>query len=393
MTNRNGIIWERVPVTISFLEESAMVETYGFSGSQGTINLEGQLLRPRTLSKTVYLFMHPSSTLNLLPTPTGLADRGYHVMCCGSRFAKNDSALIMEKVAADLGAYIRHAREQLGYEKVVLVGWSGGGSLSLFYQAEAESPTVRMTPAGDAYDLTAADLPLADGLVFIAAHMGRSELISEWLDPSILDELRPDHRDRDLDIYSPDCPFRPPFSSDFIARFREAQLRRSKRITDFAFETLDMLRRKNDGERERAFVVHRTMCDVRWIDPTIDPNDRRPNWTYLGDPRVANSGPVGLARFNTLRSWLSQWSSLSNAKGPENAARIQRTPVLQIENSADDAVPATHNPIIHAALATPNKSLYQVKGGTHYYAGQPELLAECIEAIVSWSRDHRLLAH
>ena len=54
----------------------------------------------------------------------------------------------------DLGAYVRHAKEKLGYQNVVLLGWSGGGSLSLFYQAEAENPTITETPAGDPVDLT-----------------------------------------------------------------------------------------------------------------------------------------------------------------------------------------------------------------------------------------------
>ena len=104
---------------------------------------------------------------------------------------------------------------------------------------------------------------------------------------------------------------------------------------------------------ERAFVVHRTMSDVRWIDPSIDPNGRKPNWCFLGDPRIANSAPAGLARYSSLRSWLSQWSyDKSNAKGPMNAALVKKTPVLQIVNQADDAVPATHNPAIRAALAT-----------------------------------------
>ena len=40
-----------------------------------------------------------------------LADAGLHVLCAGSRYAKNDSALIMEKVVYDLGMYVRHARE------------------------------------------------------------------------------------------------------------------------------------------------------------------------------------------------------------------------------------------------------------------------------------------
>ena len=36
------------------------------------------------------------------------------------------------------------------------------------------------------------------------------------------------------------------------------------------------------------------MADPRFLDPTIDPNGRRPGWTYLGHPETVNSGPVGL---------------------------------------------------------------------------------------------------
>jgi pimeloyl-ACP methyl ester carboxylesterase len=136
------------------------------------------------------------------------------------------------------------------------------------------------------------------------------------------------------------------------------------------------------------------MCDPRWIDATLDPNDRKPNWTYLGDPRTVNAGPAGLARFSTLRSWLSQWSyDLSNAKGPLNAAKIRNVPVLQIENTADDAVPATHNPAIRAALATPDQEYLQIEKATHYYLGQPELLARCIGAVIEWSARKGLLAN
>ena len=103
-------------------------------------------------------------------------------------------------------------------------------------------------------------------------------------------------------------------------------------------------------------------------------------------------GPVGLGRFSTLRSWLSQWClEYSNAKGPMNAAKIRNVPVLQIENEADDAVPASHNPIIHAALATKDKEMISIEGATHYYLGQPQQLAICIDAVMSWSRRKGLL--
>jgi len=135
------------------------------------------------------------------------------------------------------------------------------------------------------------------------------------------------------------------------------------------------------------------MCDVRWIDPTIDPNGRAPGASYLGNPRTVNVGPAGLARFSTLRSWLSQWSfDRSQAKGTLSAPRIRRTPVLQIENGADDAVPATHNPIIHRLLGTPDKEMVTIRDASHYYLGQPEQLQQCIDTVFDWSRRKGLLA-
>lgn len=386
--------FDRLPVVLTFAEQLKMLETYGFSGNQGRTVLEGQRLLPRNQpSDTVFLFMHPASTLHLLPMPVALAEAGLHVLCCGTRYAKNDSALIMEKVAYDLGQYVRYAKEELGYRKVVLVGWSGGGSVSLFYQAQAEQPTITCTAAGDPYDLAAAGLTPADGVIFIAAHLSRAETLTEWLDPSVLDELAPDRRDLSLDIYHPDCPEQPPYSVEFVQRFRTAQVARNRRITSWAQELLEMLPKKDAHELERAFIVHRTMCDVRWLDLSIDPNGRKPGWCYVGDPRIANVGPVGLARFSTLRSWLSQWSyDKSNAKGPLNAKRIRRTPVLQIVNQADDAVPATHNPTIRDALATPDREYVEIEGATHYYMGQPEQLETCIRTVVDWSRRKNLLA-
>ena len=170
--------FDRIPVIVSFAEQVKMTETYGFAGSQGKTFLEGQRLVPRDAAvggtgavipnDTVFIFMHPSSTLQLLPMPSALAEAGLHVLCAASRYAKNDSALIMEKVVYDLGQYVRHAKEELGYKKVVLVGWSGGGSLSLFYQAQAERPDLTHTAAGDPYDLTATTLPRADGIMHVA---------------------------------------------------------------------------------------------------------------------------------------------------------------------------------------------------------------------------------
>src|SRR5690606_39830255 len=122
MNGSQTVHWDRVPLIVSFPDTAKFSETYGFAGNSGKVNLEGQLLRPTgKRSSTVYVFMHPTSTLQLLPMPTALANRGLHVLCAASRYPKNDSALIMEKVAIDLGQWLRHAREELGYENVILV--------------------------------------------------------------------------------------------------------------------------------------------------------------------------------------------------------------------------------------------------------------------------------
>lgn len=379
-------------VHVAYEERSAFVETYGFSGSQGAINLEGVLIRPKGhSSKTLLVFMHPASTLQLLPVPREAARRGAHVLCAGSRYARNDTAAILEKILLDLGAYIRHAKQVWGYEKVVLVGWSGGGSLSVFYQSQAERPSITQTPAGDPLDLVAAGLIPADGVIFQAAHISRARLLLDSIDPSMHREDDPDDRIVELDIYDPANPNRPPYSADFIAMFRAAQRDRMRRITASVKARLAALNAGNTGEVERGFVTHRTLADPRFLDGALDPNDRPIGRCYLGDPVVVNNGPVGLGRFSTLRSWLSQWSiDHSNADADANAAHIS-VPFLAIENSADDAVPQPHVGAVFAAAASPDKVMRVIKGANHYYAAQPDLLAETAGIVRDWLVERDLL--
>jgi pimeloyl-ACP methyl ester carboxylesterase len=377
-------------VHVQYAESAQFTEVYGFVGSQGAVNLEGVRFVPKGKpSRTLAVFMHPASTLQLLPMPQALARAGVHVLCAGSRFAKNDTALVMEKVVLDLGAYLRHAKEKWGYEKILLCGWSGGGSLALFYQAQAEKPTITQTPAGDAVNLR--NLIPADAMIFQAAHLSRARMLAEWIDPSVSDENDPDRRELEFDIYNPACPDQPPYSKDFVARFRAAQLARMRRKTDWVKEKLAFLRNRAGDELERGFVTYRTMADLRFMDPAIEPNDRKPRWCYLGKPETANTGPVGIGRFSTLRAWLSQWSiDDSNADGPRSAASIS-VPLLSVENSADDAVPQPHARIIHDAAASKDKTMRVIKGATHYYQGQPELLKQAVDLCVGWMRTKNLL--
>lgn len=377
-------------VHLHYNEQQSFTETYGFAGNQGAVNLEGILIRPKdTSSETLQIYMHPASTLQLLPVPREAAERGAHVLCAGSRYARNDTACILENVLLDLGAYIRHAKSVLGYKNIVLVGWSGGGSLSLFYQSQAENPTITHTPAGDPVYLTKAGLIPADGVIFQAAHSSRAQLLLDIIDPSVTDETNPDDRDSALDIYSGNIL--PPYCPEFIATYRAAQLARVRRITGWVKNTLERLKTAGGAERERGFVTHRTLADPRFLDGSLDPNDRVIGHCYLGVPETVNSGPVGLARFSTLRAWLSQWSiDDTNGEGVTNAARIS-VPMLFIENSADDAVPQYHCRSVFEAASSTDKQHVIIDGATHYYVGQPDHLGRAIDLTEDWLSQRKIL--
>lgn len=378
------------PVHISFAEQALMRDVYGFAAGMGRVALDGYRWTPRGKpSKTLVIYMHPAATMHNLPIPAAMVRAGAHVLLPGGRYNRNDGPLIMENVVRDYGAYVRHAKEVWGYEKLVLGGWSGGGSLTAFYQSQAEKPQVTQTPAGDPVDLSG--LIPGDAMIFHAAHLSRAEVLQDFIDPSVLDEHNPAIRDLELDLYDPRNPNKPPYSADYLAHFRAAQVRRIRQRTTYVKEVLHQLRTAGGKEIERAIVTHRTLAEPRFLDGAIDPNDRVIGHCFLGEPEAANSSPAGLARFSTLRAWLSQWSADdTNAHALKHAPHIS-VPLLAIENSGDDAVPQPHVRRFYEAAGSTDKRFEVMQGANHYYSGQPEHCAACVAMVFSWLEERALV--
>jgi alpha-beta hydrolase superfamily lysophospholipase len=378
---------QRQPYMVVFDEETAFKDVYG--GTVGMVAVEAMRIIPEENSDTAIVFSHPVGGGSFLPMVTALARAGHHVIYANTRFRGNDTALLMEKCVTDLGAVIAHAKENFGYRKIILGGWSGGGSLALFYQDQATGQRLTQTAAGDPYDLSKVDLPAAHGILLLAAHVSRAVTLTEWMDPSISDEADPFTRDPQLNIYDPDNPNQPAYAEAYVTHYRAAQLTRNRRITAWVKDTLAELRQNGRDNHERAFCVHGTMADLRWTDPTQDPSDRAPHSCYLGTPIVANDGPVGLARFTTLRSWLSQWSfDDSPANGLGNAAQVT-IPALVINNTADLACTPSHAQRLFDALGSSDKTHMNIKGADHYYIERRDLLSEAVAHVSDWlkSRD------
>ncbi|GAA2862909.1 alpha/beta fold hydrolase [Pseudonocardia halophobica] len=387
----NSQPYRRIPYLVVNRERSARKDVYGSIDDH--VVRHAQLLRPEEDSSTVIVGMHPVGSPGYLPAFSSLARAGHHVIACASRYSMGDAALQMENVLLDLAACVRDAKERLGYRRVVLAGWSGGGALLAGYQAEAEKRTITATAAGEYSALADTELVPGDGLVLMAAHRSRHRLLTDFLDASIVDEDNPTRRDPELDLYSTDARHRPPYSAEFLARYRQAQRERNERITARVVDRLAELERLGRGDEEECFVVHGTMADPRWLDPAVDPNDRKPGWSYLGDPRLANNGPAGLARFTTLRGWLSQWSlSRAQVDAVDSADRIS-VPVLVVVNSADDACPNSHPHDFFRAVRHDRKQLHTITGANHYFTGDGsrEHLSTSSALFAAWARDHHLL--
>ncbi len=207
----------------------------------------------------------------------------------------------------------------------------------------------------------------ADLYVSLCSHAGRPEVLTAWMDPSVTDERDPTLIDPSLNMYDPDNG--PPYSAEFVARYRAAQEARNHRITDWVWSQLDQL--KKVGLFDRAFILQRTWADPRLMDGALDPSDRPVGVCYAGDPKVANFSPRGIGLTNTLRTWLSMWSLRdSHCRGAPHLARI-KVPALVIQSMADTGVFPSDARGIHDALGATDKTLEFIIGD-HYLENPTE---------------------
>ena len=116
-----------------------------------------------------------------------MATRGIGFLGWNTRYRGFESSFLLDHALVDIGVGVRWLREVQNVETVLLLGNSGGGSLMAAYQAQAVDPHVTplegMRPAAGL-----GDLPPADGYIASAAHPGRPDVLTAWMDASVVDE-------------------------------------------------------------------------------------------------------------------------------------------------------------------------------------------------------------
>jgi pimeloyl-ACP methyl ester carboxylesterase len=373
------------------------------------------ILYGRGGEETVVVFNHPRADFSSHYLTPFLVEAGYAVFGGQTRYLGNDVNCEHECLCADLAAQIRYLRAE-GFRKVVFCGNSGGGPLSTFYMAQANTPVgqrLTHTAAGNPYDLNELDLPQADGLINLAGALSEGALALANLDPSVIDENDPLSCDPALDMFDPANGYRRPpeasrYPEAFLTRYRAAQVGRCRRIDAKALQEVERKRRykammaapgfadlplaeQNAVTRQavacNTLAIYRTMADPALTDLSLHPNKRAILGLMQPDPQVANWSIPGFVQMMTAEGWLSTWSGLSTQVDMHRDARKVTQPVLSITFSADVTILPFVGKGLYENVASADRTYVEVEGDHFGFreAGEREGgIVDAAAIIASW---------
>ena len=385
----------RYPIDFGEIDSSVRqrpVQLYAedFGKSRGTLYLP-QKSKPRT----VVIMAHPRADFSTHYSIPYWVEAGYAAFGFNTRYLNNDVMMLHESLLLDLAAGIRYLREEESFEKIVMLGNSGGGSLFAYYDAQARTPVgnrIAAPPGGGPPDLNKFQLPAADGYITLAAHPGQGRVLMSCLDAAVVDENDPLASDPALDMYDERNGFKTPpqqsrYSADFMQRYRAVQVARCARIDamarrhiaeanagraamrapEFAAKSADD---RNYSARRamasRYMVVYRTQANPSYLDLSIDPSERAVGSIISPRPDLANYSAFGLGRIVTPDAWLSTWSGLSShAQMAVNLPKVT-VPTLVVGANGDQDI---FNADVRAefdASGARDKSIAFVEGADHF---------------------------
>ena len=337
--------------------------------------------------RTAVILSHPRADFSVHYACPLLAAAGYAVCGFGTRYMNNDTDCLHEKAALDVKG-VADEMIRRGAEAVIMLGNSGGGSLTALAHAE---------------------FGVGDGWVGIAAHPGEGVFMSQSIDPSVDDEADPFSVVPELDMYNPENGWRPwpepsTYDRGWLETYRAAQLARVAGLDAIARESIEFA----DGARERSrsidkaadpstwqywraravwtkyMVIYRTLANPAYLDLSIDPDDRDMGSLFASpDPMEANHQRNGLARTMTARGWLSTWSALSSKARMADTMPNIHIPTLLIHPTADIEIRRREAQEIFESSGAADKTLLEITGASHYLEGHRR---EALDVVVEWLR-------
>jgi pimeloyl-ACP methyl ester carboxylesterase len=362
--------------------------------------VKGALYKPDAgpVPHVAVLLIHRTSNFLAHPATRELSKRGFMVLAVNPRSDNNEAAVNFEANALDIKSGVEFLRKQPGITKVVLLGHSGGGPATSFYQAVAEkgSSYCRGPVKLAECDQTLEGLPKADGLILMDAHPGVSVNGLRSLNPAVIDERDPKRLDPGLDPFNPQNGYRDGashYSQEFQKKYFAAQAARMNRL--IAQATAELKAMKSGAASypdDDAMVVTRFEgARLMELDPSIHHGTLTPQKLLKNDGTVAtqivesvrqpargydrrNASFDGGARLMTLRSFLSanairardslddvDWCSSNNST--RCAVRSLTIPILIAAMGAHYFI--RDSEIHYQEAASADKDFIVIEGATH----------------------------
>jgi pimeloyl-ACP methyl ester carboxylesterase len=347
------------------------------------------------ISHIAFLAIHRTGDYLAHPSTQELPRRGFSVLGMNSRFKNNEADVNWELIALDVRAGVRFLRSQPGITTVILIGHSGGGPTTSYYQAVAENgPGYCQGPnklsecsSSQLAGFTPADK--ADGIVFLDAHPSNTITTLRALNAAVKEESRPDHLDEDLDPFNPKNGFNPDgdsiFSSNFVEEYSIAQ---SRRMNNLIAEALHIRASIAAGQHvpidDDAFIFYRTAARLSNFSTGVHCCTLEPRKLLKNDGTIDASQIVRTVRapdpgvreedasfagtkFLTLTSFLS-------ANAIRSTHSLDDIDWCSSNNSVPCAVPRISVPILVMAM----QGHYFIRDGEHIYESAASLDKEFV---------------
>ena len=394
MTTRSPRLGSAVVLLLSLFvlcaEASAQSNPMYVQFTPGSV--KGALYKPDAgpAPHVAVLLIHRTANFLSHIATTELARRGFMVLAMNPRSDNNEAAVHFEDNALDIKSGIEFLRKQPGVTRVVLLGHSGGGPATSFYQAVAEKGVSYCRGPNKLVecDESLAGLPRADGLVLVDAHPGVSVNGLRSLNPAVRDERDPSKIDPSLDPFNPANgydPGHPHYSETFKQQYFAAQAQRMNRLIDLAKAAVA---KKDD---DVFLVVRGEGARLMELDPSIHHSTVKPRKLLKNDGTVVTQivdsvRPIGRGseaqnaafstgtRLLTARSFLSanairahdsmddiDWCSSNNST--PCALKVVTIPLLVTAMGAHYFI--RDNEIHFDVAASPDKDFIVVEGATH----------------------------
>ncbi len=325
-----------------------------------------------------FLTIHRTSNfMNMIGTRE-LAKRGFMALGMNPRSDNNEAAVKFEEIALDIKQGVEFLRKQPGIQKVVLIGFSGGGPSTTFYQATAEKGVAycrgpnKLTQCGDAL----AGLPPADGMLLLDAHPGNTVNSMRSLNPSVLDENDPSKIDPSLDPFSPANGYNPQgqsvYAPEFMERYFKAQAARMNRLIDKALAMREAIRQgKGTTSDDAPFIVYRTRARLMDFSMSAHPGTLKPQKLIKNDGSIA-TGIVRSVRAPVPAPDKAE-KTLSNGTMFLTLSSFLSANAIRAKDSIDDIDWCASNNSTPCALREISKPILITAMGGHYFIRDNEI--------------------